>query len=182
MLDLFKDDLIMDKPYVADQKKAKLAMTEITGGCQCGAVRYKVEKLGRASICHCRMCQKAFGGFFGPLVSVKGLVWTRGERAIFHSSNRNWRGFCNRYGTPLSYEFEIAGEGGKDTGAGIELSIGSLNNPDLAAPSVQINIDSKLHFLDDLFDKPSVKPMQLESEDKGGDTSIISNQHPDFDT
>lgn len=171
-------------------------MTEITGGCQCGAVRYKVERLARASICHCRMCQKAFGGFFGPLVSVKGLVWTRGERAIFHSSNRNWRGFCNRCGTPLSYEFEVAGEGdtdagkdtGADSGAGIELSIGSLDNPDLAAPSVQINIDSKLHFLDDLFDKPAVKPMQLESDDAestggtGGDASIISNQHPDFDT
>ncbi|MEQ8373768.1 MAG: GFA family protein, partial [Roseibium aggregatum] len=36
-------------------------MTEIhTGGCQCGALRFKVEgPLGEASICHCRMCQKA---------------------------------------------------------------------------------------------------------------------------
>jgi energy-converting hydrogenase Eha subunit B len=32
-------------------------------------VRFHVEgPLGDASICHCRMCQKAFGGFFGPLV------------------------------------------------------------------------------------------------------------------
>ena len=31
-----------------------------TGGCQCGAVRFRIEgALGRASICHCRMCQKA---------------------------------------------------------------------------------------------------------------------------
>ncbi len=43
----------------------------ITGGCQCGAVRYAISgELGRASICHCRMCQKAFGSFFGPLVGV----------------------------------------------------------------------------------------------------------------
>lgn len=43
-------------------------MTETlrTGGCQCGAVRFRIHgELGRASICHCRMCQKAFGGFFG---------------------------------------------------------------------------------------------------------------------
>jgi hypothetical protein len=35
-----------------------------SGGCQCGAVRFRVDgELGRASICHCRMCQKAFGAF-----------------------------------------------------------------------------------------------------------------------
>ena len=34
----------------------------ITGGCQCGAVRFRAAGLGRASLCHCRMCQKALGG------------------------------------------------------------------------------------------------------------------------
>ncbi len=33
----------------------------LTGGCQCGAVRFRAAHLGRASLCHCRMCQKAFG-------------------------------------------------------------------------------------------------------------------------
>ena len=57
-------------------------MTTLTGGCQCGAVRFRCEELGRASICHCRMCQKAFGGHYGPLVTAKGLVWTRGAEAL----------------------------------------------------------------------------------------------------
>ena len=40
-------------------------------GCQCGAVRFRVEgTLDDASVCHCRMCQKAFGGFYAPLVSA----------------------------------------------------------------------------------------------------------------
>ena len=50
-----------------------------TGGCQCGAVRFRVEgTLGDASICHCRMCQKASGNFYQPLVSVRGarVTWT----------------------------------------------------------------------------------------------------------
>ena len=62
-------------------------MTETvrTGGCQCGAVRFRIRgELGRPSICHCRMCQKQFGGFFGPLVTVKGEVeWPRDEPAYF---------------------------------------------------------------------------------------------------
>lgn len=78
-----------------------------TGGCQCGAVRFRLEgKLGDASVCHCRMCQKASGNFYLPLVSVRGakLIWTRGERTRFQSSNHVWRGFCGNCGTPLTYE------------------------------------------------------------------------------
>lgn len=146
-------------------------MTNITGGCQCGAVRYKIESLGRASICHCRMCQKAFGGFFAPLVSTNGLEWTRGERSIFHSSNRNWRGFCKDCGTPLSYEFE----------GGMEVSIGSLDNPDLAPPTVQVNADCKRHFIDTLLDQPEVSPMQA-ADDTEWNAGVKSYQHPDFDT
>ena len=82
--------------------------TRLSGGCQCGAVRFSVETsaLRRASICHCRMCQKAFGGFYAPLVNVDpaGLTWTRGERALFRSSNIVSRGFCAACGTPLTYE------------------------------------------------------------------------------
>ena len=76
-----------------------------TGGCQCGAVRFVVEgPLGRASICHCRMCQKAFGAFYGPFVSAPKVRWTTGAPKYFASSNRVRRGFCEACGTPLSFE------------------------------------------------------------------------------
>ncbi len=43
----------------------------ITGGCQCGAIRYALHDAPTgASICHCRMCQKAFGNYFAPLAGV----------------------------------------------------------------------------------------------------------------
>ncbi len=54
-----------------------------SGGCQCGAVRYKVEgPLDEVSVCYCRMCQKATGGAFGLFVKVAydKITWTRGER------------------------------------------------------------------------------------------------------
>ncbi len=143
----------------------------ITGGCQCGAVRYRAERLGRASICHCRMCQKAFGSFFGPLVSAEEVVWTRGERSIFHSSNRNWRGFCSNCGTPLTYEFE----------GGLELAVGSLDHPETAPPTVQVNLADRCGFIDGLFDLPGVEPMQA-GDDENWNAGVISNQHPDHDT
>ena len=78
-----------------------------TGGCQCGAVRYAVEgEIGRASICHCRMCQKAFGSFFGPFVTAKAeqFSWTRGAPAYFQSSNKVRRGFCSVCGSYLFWD------------------------------------------------------------------------------
>ncbi len=86
-----------------------------SGGCQCGAVRFRVEALGRASIFHCRMCQKATGGFFGPYVDAVGLTWTRGTPKRFRSSEAVERGFCEACGTPLT--FESKGEVGLSIGA-----------------------------------------------------------------
>ena len=99
-----------------------------TGGCQCGAVRFRVEgALGDASICHCRMCQKAMGNFYAPLVSIKdgSLTWTRGAPSWFQSSNFAKRGFCATCGTPLAY----------DAPDGLALTIGAFDDPSDIAPS-----------------------------------------------
>src|SRR6187431_1337150 len=109
-----------------------------TGGCQCGAVRFRASRFGRASICHCRMCQKAFGGFFGPLVTAYDLEWTRGEPRRFASSDKVQRGFCATCGTPLTYE----------TGGPVEVAIGALDDPNVAPPSIQVNPNDKLPFFD----------------------------------
>ena len=143
---------------------------EMTGGCQCGAVRFATKLVGRGSICHCRMCQKAFGGFFGPLVTTHDGRWTRGEPKWFQSSNAARRAFCGECGTPLAYE----------TRFGLELAIGAFDHPEEVAPQVQVNPTDKLSFFDTLH--------QLPLRDDGGDdwrdfmAGIHSNQHPDHDT
>jgi hypothetical protein len=141
-----------------------------TGGCQCGAVRYRVTALGRPSICHCRMCQKAFGGFFGPLVTARNAVWTRGEPKWFQSSNSARRAFCGDCGTPLAYETRFS----------LELAIGTFDDPSVAAPQVQVNLADKQPFVDGL----NALPVQDHVSDEWRDflTGIHSNQHPDHDT
>src|SRR4051794_4796234 len=103
----------------------------LSGGCQCGAVRFTAEALGRASICHCRMCQKAFGSFFGPLVSAPNLKWTRGAPKYFASSNRVRRGFCEACGTPLTFE--------PDQGPP-EVAIGAFDAPADIPPTIQHSV------------------------------------------
>ncbi len=143
---------------------------EITGGCQCGAVRYRVASLGRASICHCRMCQKAFGSFFGPLVHVDDLTWTRGEPKVFSSSNKVKRGFCGDCGTPLTFDF------GKS-----EIAIGTLDHPELAPPAIQVNPTDKLSYFKSLHGLPT-RNTDDEPSISGFVAGIVSNQHPDHDT
>jgi hypothetical protein len=78
------------------------------GGCQCGAVRYRVlTHPSQPYICHCRMCQKQFGNFFGAFVDVakQDFRLTRGEITYFKSSAEGERGFCHACGTPLTYNY-----------------------------------------------------------------------------
>lgn len=146
----------------------------ITGGCQCGAVRFRVDgQLGEASICHCRMCQKAMGGLFGPFVNAPyaALVWTRGERRRFQSSNRVRRGFCGDCGTPLTYEY---GE------THISLAIGALDRPRAARPTEQLASPAKLPYVEALAGLPE-HPID-EPRAAAHLADIISYQHPDHDT
>ena len=146
-----------------------------TGGCQCGAVRYRIDgPLGRAGLCHCRMCQKAFGSFFAALVSVPRvqLTWTRGKPAEFRSSSIVARGFCAACGTPLHMS-----EDGDPT---YEIAIGSLDNPELAPPSQEVGIESKLSWFKSLSDLPG----HSTEDDRTPDdlAKLRSLQHPDHDT
>ena len=143
----------------------------ISGGCQCGAIRFRADALGEASICHCRMCQKATGGFFGPYVALDGLTWTRGERKRFQSSNKVWRGFCEACGTPLTWEY---------VGGPTAVMIGALDDPAGVRLSEQLGSSSKLPWVDDLPNLPVHEPTEPRAAAHLAD--VVSLQHPDHDT
>lgn len=125
-------------------------MTELTGGCQCGAVRYRLlEAPTGASICHCRMCQKAFGSYFAPLAGVPPgkLEWTRGRPAIYRSSEAAERGFCAACGTPLTFAYVDKGR--------IAVSLGSLDDPARVTPARAYGAESRVAFFDELSALPA---------------------------
>jgi hypothetical protein len=146
----------------------------LTGGCQCGAVRFRVEgELGDASICHCRMCQKAAGNFYLPLVSVRGakLTWTRGAPKKFQSSNFAFRGFCGDCGTPLFYEAPD----------GTALSMAAFDHPEEITPTIQWGTETKLPYVDGVPKLPG--KTTLEDIDAASFLHrLVSYQHPDHDT
>jgi hypothetical protein len=146
-----------------------------TGGCQCGAVRFRIEgALGRASICHCRMCQKAFGAFYAPLVSVEKtkLSWTRGEPSHFQSSDVVRRGFCQACGTPMTYEAPD----------GMALAIGAFDDPSAIAPTVQFGTEAKIAYVDRLGALPERDTLDDVDDETSYLHRILSHQHPDHDT
>ncbi len=147
---------------------------QYSGGCQCGAVRFHVEgALGDASVCHCRMCQKASGNFYLPLVSVREakVAWTRGERKRFRSSNHVHRGFCGECGTPLTYEAPD----------GVALAIGAFDDPAGIAPTVQWGTEAKLPYVDGIASLPG-EDTTADIADAPFLASLVSRQHPDHDT
>jgi hypothetical protein len=151
-------------------------MGYFSGGCQCGAVRFHIKgPLGKAGICHCRMCQKAFGSWGAALVSVpaNNLSWTREQPADFRSSAIVARGFCAGCGTPLYMH-----EDGDDI---FELAIGAFDNPSDVGPlAEQAGIESRVSWFNDMHRLP--EQTTAETRSPRDLAKLKSLQHPDHDT
>ncbi len=145
-----------------------------TGGCQCGAVRFRVAgPLRHASICNCRMCQKALGNLFGAWAEFEAPVtWTRGRPTVFRSSAKVQRGFCNQCGTPLTYQW-----GGHNP----SLTIGAFDRPNAIVPTGEAARDNR-HPLMGHVDELVAEPLANTDEERDILAILHSFQHPDQDT
>ncbi|CAM3206304.1 GFA family protein [Corallococcus sp. ZKHCc1 1396] len=145
-----------------------------TGGCQCGAVRYRLDAKPHVTVCHCRMCQKAVGGPFAVLAAVAGsaVTWTRGTPSRFRSSDSGERWFCSACGTPLAFADLEDG--------GLELTVGSLDAPAHAAPVEATGMEARLSWVAQV---PALPGRSTEATvASAGRRPPTSYQHPDHDT
>ena len=75
----------------------------LTGGCQCGAVRYHVsEPMHEVSHCHCSMCRKAHGALFVSfgVADANAFAVASGDDNLgdYESSPGSHRLFCTTCG------------------------------------------------------------------------------------
>ena len=132
-------------------------MVESTGGCQCGRIRYRAETAqAEAYLCHCRMCQRATGGFAASLVNVplEAVRWDR-EPDWYASSPIARRPFCSTCGTPLGFRF--------NDGKGIDLTLGSFDDPYRFAPQSHSGAESVNEAWIDTSALPRQRSDQTES-------------------
>lgn len=136
---------------------------EHTGGCLCGAVRYRVSGAPLwVAHCHCQSCRKASGA---PVLTFAGFHADRyeitgSEPVRYPSSPGVTRAFCGRCGTPLSYEAErYAGE--------VHVTISSLDRPEDFPPQGHVWTEDRIPWFETADDLP--RHPRTSGDDGGAD-------------
>ena len=149
----------------------------LTGGCQCGAVRYELHQPPQnVHVCHCRMCQKAVGGPFAIICPVLKPAFrvVRGTISHFMSSDVGRRGFCAACGTPLTFDYP--------DGDDIGVLVGTLDEPDRAPPENQYGNESRVAWYPGLTRVPGARPTYADNPKMLQRIASTNHQHPDHPT
>ena len=116
---------------------------EQTGGCLCGAVRYRVTGPPQAtSLCHCASCRRSTGGpsLAWAIFPEDAVDLVSGALAIHESSPGVERGFCPRCGTSLTYR--------RANRPGLfDVTTASLDDPEAFPPAKEIWVEERLSWI-----------------------------------
>lgn len=123
----------------------RFAMKTLTGGCQCGAIRYEVTGAPKhVALCHCRDCQRSAGA---PMVAWAAFAeeevrLLQGEPRTINSSGQSMRSFCPDCGTGLFFR-NAANLPGL-----VDIQSASLDDPDALPPQVHIQVAERLAWME----------------------------------
>jgi hypothetical protein len=116
-------------------------MSERTGGCACGAIRFKITApLMGVGVCHCKDCQKAAGGppNYACLVPASALEVTKGEPKLYVCKSESGadavRAFCADCGSPLWSKSPLAPL--------IPVKLGALDDSSDLKPDIHMFVSS----------------------------------------
>ena len=120
-----------------------MAEATYTGGCLCGAVRYRARGPARnLCYCHCDSCRRAAGSPTVPWATFERahFALSRGALAEFRSSAPVTRGFCAACGSCLTYRHEArSGE--------IDVTLATLEEAARLAPQMHVWVADKLPWV-----------------------------------
>ena len=116
----------------------------VSGGCQCGAIRYQLRGESKMLYaCHCKDCQKQSSSAFGMslIVTPQSLHFVSGEDRIRAWDTRGGDGnikrchFCADCGTRIYHASDRPGDD-------ISIKAGTLDDPSWLAPAAHLWTDS----------------------------------------
>ena len=127
-------------------------MTDWTGRCLCGAVRYALSSdPSDCGWCHCRTCQLNGGApaMVFASVPVDDFRWTEGEEQVrrVQSSSFGHREFCGQCGTPFLMRVDHQPET-------VDVSVATLDQPEAVAPTFHIFWGSRIGWFEPGDDLP----------------------------
>jgi hypothetical protein len=110
------------------------------GGCLCGAIRYRVSGEPVATtLCHCRSCRRASGGtnVAWAVFDSHNFAWVNGFPGVYSSSaGIEWL-YCRNCGSLVGYRRSSRPDH-------MDITTGTLDDPDRFPPAVEIWIDHKI--------------------------------------
>ena len=125
----------------------------LTGGCRCGAVRYRaeVDDPTRHGLCHCEDCRRSSGAPAVAWLAVPkdSFSLTRGEATRWDGNGGAERYFCGTCGTGLYYLNDAVLPGIAD------IQSATLDDAANYAPGAQIQCAERLGYMAKLGEMPA---------------------------
>lgn len=120
----------------------------LAGACLCGAVEYAIHGRVKSVVnCHCGLCKRITGAAFESIVVVseRSLKFVSGkDRLVAYALTENAdKHFCRVCGTPI---FNT----NKKVPGNCMIHVGSLNDPTLVAPTMNLHCESMLPWVRDI--------------------------------
>ncbi len=115
----------------------------ITGGCYCGAVRFRATQAPiYQTNWHCVNCRRAIGAQAVAWITVKraSFRFEKGSPKRYRTDTGAWRTFCDWCGTSLTYERDTRPDE-------IDITTGSLDLPEDFAPTKDFFTDERLPWV-----------------------------------
>lgn len=115
----------------------------ITGGCFCGAIRFEISAGSYTTAnCHCTLCRRIHAAPFVSwlVIPAPNFSYTSGRPETLQSSEAGARYFCTACGTHIACINENHPQI-------IDVTLGSLDDPTLFAPTLEVYEDTRLAWL-----------------------------------